>query len=85
MAYALLVVFYDLSFKIEYSIFTWKFVTVKNLTFALTSDVIGCIETNWIGARGISYAGLSNAVCILKIGPVVSEIARRTTVGRARQ
>ena len=47
---------------------------VNNFDFDLTCDVIGDLEVNEIRFRSTVLAGLSNAACILKIGPVLSEI-----------
>ena len=47
---------------------------VNNFDFDLTCDVIGDHEVNEIRFRSTVLAGLSNAVWVLKIGPVVSEI-----------
>ena len=47
---------------------------VDNFYFELACDVIGDPEANKIKFRSITLAGLSYAVWIVKIGPVVSEI-----------
>ena len=47
---------------------------VNNFDFDLTCDVIGDLEVNEIRFRSTVLAGLSNAVLILNIRPVVSEI-----------
>ena len=48
--------------------------TVKHFIFDLTFDVIGELEVNEIRLPSTYLRGLSNAVCILRIRPVVSEI-----------
>ena len=48
-------------------------VSGKTLTFDLICDVIGCTKVNDIGSRRSSLAGLSNAILILNIEPVVSD------------
>ena len=47
---------------------------VNNFDFDLTCDVIGDLEVNEIRFHSTVLTGLSNAVGILKKGPVVSEI-----------
>ena len=46
----------------------------EQFDFDLTCDVIGDLEVNVIKFRSTDLQWLSNAVWILKIGPVVSEI-----------
>ena len=48
--------------------------TVKHFIFDLTCDVIGDPEVNEIWFPSTNLTGLSNAVWILRIRPVVSEI-----------
>ena len=50
---------------------------INNFEFDLTCDVIGDLEVNKIRFRSTVLPGLSKAVWILKIGPVVSEIGGR--------
>ena len=57
-----------------YSAFPRRPVTGKHFIFDLTCDVIGDPKVNEIGFPSTNLTGLSNAVWILGIRPVVSEL-----------